>query len=180
MRPMIAFLKTFLLHLASVKINNSMRNLLLSLSAVLFLSIVACKPNDSEKTVRSMSASVQRTSADSPFTWNAAAALVVSEIPFNNSVRFKGSEYIKNPTSMNMFINNYKGKGIYKLYQGSAQQTDSNSVKLTYAGREYSSIQGTVNVLEDNAEYYIARFSFTGKNLNDTIIVNHGAFTIAK
>jgi hypothetical protein len=79
-----------------------------------------------------------------------------------------------------MFVNSYKGKGTYTLYQGSAVQTDSNSVKLTYLGREFNSIKGSVEIIEDNAEYYIGRFNFTGSNLNDTITVTNGSFTIGK
>lgn len=157
-----------------------MRNVILSLSAVLFIGFVACKPGESEKTVRSMSASIKRNSADSPVTWNADAAKVYAEIPFSGSVRFLGSQYKTNPTSLNMFVNSYKGKGTYPLYQGSAVQTDSNSVKLTYLGREFNSIKGSVEIIEDNAEYYIGRFNFTGSNLNDTITVTNGSFTIGK
>jgi hypothetical protein len=157
-----------------------MRNVILSLSAVVFLSVVACNSKDSEKTVRSMSATIKRNSADSPVTWNADAAKVEAKIPFKGSVRFLGSQYISNPTSMDMFVNNYKGKGIYKLYQGSAVQTDSNSVKLTYIGRDFASITGSVEIIEDNAEYYIGRFEFIGSNLDDTITIKNGSFTIAK
>lgn len=178
---MIAFLKTFLLHLTSVKINNSMRNVLLSLSAVFFIGLVACNnKGESDTTVRSMSASIKRNSADSPVTWNADAAKVEARIPFKGSVRFLGSQYKSNPTSMDMFVNNYKGKGVYPLYQGSAVQTDSNSVKLTYIGRDFASIKGSLEIIEDNAEYYIGRFTFTGSNLDDTITVTNGSFTIAK
>jgi hypothetical protein len=133
-----------------------MRNLLLSISAVLFLSIVACNSKESDKTVRSMSASIKRNSA---VTWNADAAKVEARIPFKGSVRFLGSQYKTNPTSMDMFVNNYKGKGVYPLYQGSAVQTDSNSVKLTYIGRDFASIKGSLEIIEDNAEYYIGRFT---------------------
>jgi hypothetical protein len=157
-----------------------MRNVILSLSAVVFLSVVACNSKDSEKTVRSMSATIKRNSADSPVTWNADAAKVEAKIPFKGSVRFLGSQYKSNPTSMDMFVNNYKGKGIYKLYQGSAVQTDSNSVKLTYIGRDFASITGSVEIIEDNAEYYIGRFEFIGSNLDDTITIKNGSFTIAK
>lgn len=159
-----------------------MRNLLLSLSALAFLSIVSCQKNanESELTVRSMSATIQRNSADSPITWNADAGKVYAQTPFRGSVRFLGSEYKTNPTSMDMFINNYKGKGTYTIYQGSAKQTDSNSVVLTYLGREFTSISGALDVIEDNAEYYIGRFTFTGSNLNDTITVRQGSFTIRK
>lgn len=157
-----------------------MRNVILSLSAVVFLSVVACNSKDSEKTVRSMSATIKRNSADSPVTWNADAAKVESKIPFKGSVRFLGSEYKTNPTSLDMFVNNYKGKGIYQLYQGSAVQTDSNSVKLTYIGRDFASIKGSLEIIEDNAEYYIGRFEFIGSNLNDTITIKNGSFTIAK
>lgn len=157
-----------------------MRNLLLSLSAVLFIGFVACNSKESEKTTRSMSATIKRNSADSPTTWNADAAKVEARIPFKGSVRFLGSQYKTNPTSMDMFVNNYKGIGIYPLYQGSAVQTDSNSVKLTYIGRDFNSIKGTLEIIEDNAEYYIGRFSFTGSSLNDTITVTNGSFTIGK
>lgn len=159
-----------------------MRKIILSLSAVVLVSLVACKNKDKESnmTSRSMSATIKRNSADSPVTWNADAAKVYAEIPFRGSVRFLGSEYKTNPTSLNMFVNNYKGKGSYNLYQGSAKQTDSNSVVLTYLGRDFTSISGKLDVIEDNAEYYIGRFSFIGSNLNDTITVNYGSFTIAK
>jgi hypothetical protein len=157
-----------------------MRKIILSLSAVLFVGFVACNDKESEKTTRSMSASIKRNSADSPVVWNADAGKVEARIPFKGSVRFLGSQYKTNPTSMDMFVNNYKGKGIYPLYQGSAQQTDSNSVNLTYIGRDFASIKGSVEILEDNAEYYIGRFTFTGSNLNDTITVTNGSFTIAK
>lgn len=159
-----------------------MRKLILSLSAVALVAFSACKKetSDSDYTSKSMSATYQRSSADSPTTWNAAPGKIYAEIPFRNSVRFLGSEYKTNPTSLNMFINNYKGKGTYPLYQGSAQQTDSNSVKITVAGRDYTSITGVLHILDDNAEYYIGRFEFTGSNLNDTLMVKYGSFTIAK
>lgn len=157
-----------------------MRNVILSLSAVLFIGFVACNDKESEKTVRSMSATIKRNSADSGQAWNADAAKVYAQIPFKGSVRFLGSQYKTSPTSLDMFVNNYNGKGTYKLYQGSAVQTDSNSVKLTYLGRDFASIKGSLEIIEDNAEFYIGRFSFIGSNLNDTITVSNGSFTIAK
>ncbi|GAA4452407.1 hypothetical protein [Rurimicrobium arvi] len=141
---------------------------------------MSCKNNDNQKTTREMSAVIKRNSADSGFAWNAAAGLVSSEIPFARSVRFKGSEYVSSPTTVNLFINNYKGVGTYKIYQGSALQTDSNSVVVTYAGRNYSSIAGSVEVIQDNGSSYIGRFEFTAKNLNDTLTVKNGSFNIDK
>lgn len=158
-----------------------MRNIILSLSSLVLIGLVSCKKESATNyTDRSMSAVIKRNSADSPTTWNGAASKVYAEIPFRNSVRFLGSEYKTNPTSLDMFINNYKGKGTYNIYQGSALQTDSNSVKLTYLGREFTSISGKLNIIEDNAEYYIGRFEFIGNNLNDTITVSLGSFTIRK
>ena len=171
------FFPTFILY---KKINNSMRYLLLSLSAVLFFGLGSCNDKESVKTIRSMSASVKRNSADSSVTWNADAALVKAEIPFARSVRFIGSQYKTNPTSMDMFINNYRGIGTYNIYQGSALQTDSNSVSFTYLSRKFTSIKGTVNILEDNAEFYIGRFEFTASSLDDTLTVKNGSFTINK
>lgn len=157
-----------------------MRYLLLSLSAVLCFGWMSCKNNDNEKTIRQMSATIKRNSADLPYTWNASSNLVKAEIPFARSVRFTGSEYSTNPTTMNIFVNNYRGVGVYPIYQGSAQQTDSNSVKLTYMSREFTSITGSLEILRDDAELYIGRFSFTGSNLNDTITVTNGNFTVNK
>ena len=158
-----------------------MRYLFLSLSAVFCLGIISCKKNETTSlTQRQMSATVKRNSADSGFTWNADPNLVKAEIPFNRSVKFIGSEYATNPTSLTIFINNYKGVGTYPLYQGSAQQTDSNSAVLTYASRDYNSITGSVQILRDDNEIYIGRYSIKGSSLNDTIMVEYGSFTINK
>jgi hypothetical protein len=157
-----------------------MRNVLLSLSAVLFLGLVSCSHNTTDKTTRQMSATIKRNSADSGITWNANANLVKGEIPFNGSVRFIGSEYATNPTSVKIFINNYKGVGTYPLYQGSAQQTDSNSALITYISRDFHSLSGSLEVIRDDKETYIGRFSFIGTNLNDTITIKNGSFTITK
>lgn len=157
-----------------------MRYVLLSLSAILCLGWMSCKNNDNQKTTREMSAVIKRNSADSGFTWNADAGLVQSEIPFARSVRFKGSQYQTNPTSVNIFVNNYRGEGTYKIYQGSAKQTDSNSAVVTYQGREFTSIAGTIEVIQDNGTTYIGRYSFTAKNLNDTMTIKSGSFNIDK
>lgn len=158
-----------------------MRNLLLSLSAVVLFTLVSCNgKKETETTIRSMSSVIKRNSADSSYTWSASAGLVKAEIPFARSVRFYGSEYATNPTITNIFINNYKGVGTYPIYQGSAKQTDSNSISVTYLSREFTSIKGTVEILRDDKELYIGRYNFTGSNLNDTITVTFGSFTINK
>jgi hypothetical protein len=157
-----------------------MRYLLLSLSAILCFGLVSCSKNDSTLTQRQMSATIKRNSADTGFTWNANPNLVTAKIPFNHSVRFEGSEYGLNPTHLNIFINNYNGVGTYKLYQGSAQQTDSNSAVLTYTARDFHSVTGYVQILRDDKELYIGRYQLVGINLNDTITLDYGSFTINK
>lgn len=157
-----------------------MRYLLLSLSAMLFFGLVSCTKTDTSLTQRQMSATIKRNSADSGITWNANPNLVTAKIPFARSVRFEGSEYGTNPTHLNIFINNYSGVGTYPLYQGSAQQTDSNSAVVTYLSRDFHTIKGSVQVLRDDKEIYIGRYQFTAINLNDTITVNYGSFTINK
>ncbi|HTN17509.1 MAG TPA: hypothetical protein VL092_07515, partial [Chitinophagaceae bacterium] len=113
-----------------------------------------------------MSAVIRRNSADTGYTWSAAAALVTANSPYARAVEFKGSEYGTNPTSLTMFVNNYRGAGSYNIYQGSAKQTDSNSVSLKYLGREYTSIKGSLQILRDDAELYIGRFDLIAANLN--------------
>lgn len=158
-----------------------MRYLFLSLSAVLLFGLGSCKNDkESEKTIRSMSAVIRRNSADTGYTWSAAAALVTANSPYARAVEFKGSEYGTNPTSLTMFVNNYRGAGSYNIYQGSAKQTDSNSVSLKYLGREYTSIKGSLQILRDDAELYIGRFDLIAANLNDTITINYGSFTVNK
>ncbi|MFA6151723.1 MAG: hypothetical protein WC716_10420 [Chitinophagaceae bacterium] len=157
-----------------------MRYLLLSLSAMLFFGLVSCKKNDPELVQRQMSATIKRGSADSGVTWNANPNLVKAEIPFNRSVRFTGSEYGANPTKVNIFINNYKGVGVYTLYQGSAQQTDSNSAVVTFTSRDFQSIKGYVQILRDDKEIYIGRYQILGSSLADTLMVDYGSFTINK
>lgn len=160
-----------------------MRYLLLSLSAIVCISIFSCKKSDSTLTQRQMSATIKRSSADSGVTWNASPNLVTAEIPFARSVRFRGSEYTGQnglPTSLNIFINNYRGVGTYPLYQGSALQTDSNSAVLNYTSRDFQSLSGYVQILRDDKELYIGRYSILGSSLNDTIMVEYGSFTINK
>lgn len=157
-----------------------MRYLLLSLSAVFFFGLISCKKNETALTQRQMSATIRRSSADSGITWNANPNLVKAEIPFNRSVRFTGTEYGVNPTKLDIFINNYKGVGTYPLYQGSAQQTDSNSAVLTYISRNFQSITGYVQILRDDKELYIGRYRIISSSLNDTLTVDYGSFTINK
>ncbi|MDI9319748.1 MAG: hypothetical protein QM530_04655 [Phycisphaerales bacterium] len=157
-----------------------MRYLFLSLSAMVCFGLVSCTKYDTSLTQRQMFATIKRNSADSGITWNANPNLVTAKIPFARSVRFEGSEFGTNPTHVNIFINNYTGVGIYPLFQGSAQQTDSNSAIVTYISRDFHTIKGSVQVLLDDKDLYIGIYQFTAVNLNDTITINYGAFTINK
>lgn len=158
-----------------------MRYLVLSLSTFVFFGLGSCKKPEAEQTQRSMSAVITRASdVSSPFAWNAAPQSTYSEIPFARSVRFIGKDYGTNPTNLNIFINNYRGVGVYPIYQGSAKQTDSNSAVLTYTSRDFTSITGNVEIIRDDKELYIGRFSFSAVHLGDTIFIDKGSFTIEK
>jgi hypothetical protein len=158
-----------------------MRKIFLSLSILASVALVSCgNSGESKKVSSEMSARIQRTTADTAMTWSAHPALVKAEIPYARSVRFSGTEYGNTPNSLAIFINNYKGEGVYPIYQGSANQTDSNSAYVTFVGRKYTSIKGELEVIRDNAEMYMGRYSFSGLSMNDTIIVSQGTFSISK
>lgn len=159
-----------------------MRYLLLSLSTLVCLTMFSCAKSDSDESVKEMSARIRRLSADDTgSTWSANPKLVAYTIPYSSTIMFKGSDYTTNPTSLTIFVRDFDqtyGKS-YPLYQGTAQQTDSNYAILTYNSRQFHTISGKIDVLRTD-DKYIADFQFTARNLDDTIRVTSGHLNITR
>jgi len=158
-----------------------MRYLLLSLSAVVCFGMFSCSKGDSTPSVHEMSARIKRASSDTGSVWVAEPSLVTYSIPYSQTIRFYGTDYATLNTNLAIFIRNYddkQGKS-YPLYQGSAQQTDSNYAMLTYQGREFHTISGHFDVLR-NDNLYVADFEFIARNLDDTIRVTNGHLNITR
>jgi hypothetical protein len=157
-----------------------MRYIFLTLSAVFSISLFSCNHGSSDVSVQEMSAKIKRNSADSAEVWNASPQLVKSFIPFSGSVEFDGSDYATQSTNMKIFIHNFSGIGSYPLYHGVTNQSDSNYAILTYKARTFHTISGTLEMLRSDAGIYIANYSFIASDLNDTLTVTNGHFTISK
>jgi hypothetical protein len=158
-----------------------MRYLFLSLSAVLCIGLFSCGKGESGSRIREMSARIKRASSDTGGVWIAEPDLVKYSNPFTGSILFTGSDYATLNTNLNIFIRDFdaqQGKS-YPLYQGTAQQTDSNYARLTFQGREFHTISGEIDVLR-NDDVYIANFSFVARSLDDTIRVTNGHLTMTK
>lgn len=155
-----------------------MRYIYLTLSTILSISLFSCNHGSSDVSVQEMSATIKRNSADSAEVWSASPQLVKSYIPFSGSVLFDGSDYATQNTDLKIFIHNYNGIGSYPLYHGVTNQSDSNYAILTYKARTFHTISGTLNMLRSDAGIYIATYSFIASDLNDTLTVTNGHFTI--
>lgn len=159
-----------------------MRYLLLSLSAVFCMGLFSCNSGDSSsEKVRSMSARIKRASSDTGVTWIANPNLVNFSYPYKGAIKFEGSDYATLNTNLTIFLMDFDAKEgkRYPLYQGTAQQTDSNFARIVRDGREYHTISGTIDILR-NDDVYIADFEFIARSADDTIRVTNGHFSMTK
>jgi len=159
-----------------------MRYFLLTLSAVFCVSLYSCSSGSSSSSaVKEMSAKIKRnSSSDSAMVWKANPNLVYSTVPFSGAIKFNGSDYQTLNTNLVLYVHGFSGEGSYNLYQGSAQQTDSNYAMLTYQSREFHTISGKLDVIRADNSVYIGNFSFIASSNSDTLTVTDGHFTITR
>jgi hypothetical protein len=159
-----------------------MRYFLLTLSAVFCVSLYSCSSGSkASSSVKEMSAKIKRnSSSDSAMVWKANPNLVYSSVPFKGAIKFNGSDYQTLNTNLTLYIHDFNGTGTYNLYQGTAQQTDSNYAMLTYQSREYHTIKGKLDMIRSDNSVYIANFTFIARSNDDTITVTDGHFTVTQ